>query len=256
MSPAGLSEHVGAVTSTGERSDLGAIMAALDAGQEPEEMSLLRVLRRPECPRELIDRLCGCGWAARRRRVAGLVVRHPACKHHFAWQVLPFLGWNDLHAVCRDSRCAPAIRAQAERKLADRLASMGLGERINLARMATRAVVRAMLADPETRCIEALIGNPHFTEDEAIRLVHANPNPECVMTLLRHPTWGRRREVIRAAVRSPDLPLGQLLGLAAALGASELANLVGSGDLPAALREVLAELVRSRRATAARGNPS
>ncbi len=238
------------------RSDLSAIMAALDAGQEPEEMSLLRVLRRPECPRELIDRLCGCRWVARRRRIAGLVVRHPACKHHFAWQVLPFLGWNDLHEVCRDPRCAPAIRAQAERKLADRLGSMMLGERINLARMASRGVVRAMLADPEARCIEALIGNPHFTEDEAIRLLHANPNPECVMALLRHPTWGRRREVVRAAVRSPRLPLGQLLGLAATLGTAELANLVGSGDLPAALREVLAELLSSRPAAATRGDPS
>lgn len=190
----------------GSPGDLGAILAALDAGQEPAELQLLGVLRRPECPRELIDRLCGCRWVLRRRRVAGLVVRHPACKHHFAWQALPYLGWTDLHEVCRDPRTAPAIRAQAERKLQDRLASMTLGERINLARMASRGVVRAMLGDPEVHCIEALISNPHFTEDEALRLLHANHNPKCLLALLRHPNWGRRREVVRAAVRSPRLP--------------------------------------------------
>jgi hypothetical protein len=191
--------------------------------------------------------------------VACLVVRHPACKHHFAWQVLPYLGWTDLHEVCRDPRTAPAIRAQAERKLVDRLASMTLGERINLARMATRGVVRGMLADAEARCIEALLDNPHFTEDEALRLLHANHNPACLLALLRHPTWGRRREVVRAAVRSPRLPLGQLLGLAAALPDAELAGLLAGGDAPEALREALSGLLEARRAASASivdGDPS
>lgn len=235
----------------GTPGDLGAILAALDAGQEPDELRLLGVLRRPECPRELIDRLCGCRWVLRRRRVAGLVVRHPACKHHFAWQVLPYLGWTDLHEVCRDPRTAPAIRAQAERKLADRLVSMTLGERISLARIASRGVVRAMLGEREVRCVEALIDNPHFTEDEALRLLHANPNPECLMALLRHPNWGRRREVVRSAVRSRRLPLGQLLGLAATLPDAELAGLLQDGDAPEALREALAALLVARRAAAA-----
>lgn len=235
----------------GAPGDLGAILAALDAGQEPGELQLLGALRRPECPRGLIDRLCGCRWVLRRRRVAGLVVRHPACKHHFAWQVLPFLGWADLHEVCRDPRTAPAIRAQAERKLVDRLTSMTLGERINLARMATRGVVRGMLTDPEPRCVEALLDNPHFTEDEALRLLHANHNPACLMALLRHSNWGRRREVVRAAVRSRRLPLGQLLGLAATLPDTELADLLSGGDAPEALREALSGLLVARRTAAA-----
>jgi hypothetical protein len=243
----------------GTAGDLGAILAALDAGQEPDELRLLGVLRRPECPRELIDRLCGCRWALRRRRVAGLVVRHPACKHHFAWQALPYLGWTDLHEVCRDPRTAPAIRVQAERKLQDRLASMTLGERINLARIASRGVVRAMLGDPEVHCIEALLSNPHFTEDEALLILHANHNPECLLALLRHPNWGLRREVVRAAVRSPRLPLGQLLGLAATLPDGDLEGLLSGGDAPEALREALAGLLVARRAAAAGivgGDPS
>lgn len=231
----------------GSAPDLAAILVELDAGREPEELRLLAVLRRPECPRDLIDRLCACRWVLRRRRVATLVVRHPACRHPFAWQVLPYLGWHDLHEVCRDPRTAPAIKAQAERKLGERLASMTLGERISLARVASRGVVRALLTDPAVACIEALLGNPRFTEDEALRLLVANPSPACLAALLRHEAWGRRRAVVRAAVRSPRLPLGLLLGLAATLPDAEIADLLRGGEAPDALRDALAELLLARR---------
>ena len=211
---------------------------------------LLAVLRRPECPRDLIDRLCTCRWVLRRRRVATLVVRHPACRHPFAWQVLPYLGWHDLHEVCRDPRTAPAIKAQAERKLGERLASMTLGERISLARVASRGVVRALLTDPEVVCIEALLGNPRFTEEEALRLLAINPSPACLTALLRHETWGRRQAVIRAAVRSRRLPLGVLTGLAASLPDTEIAVLVRDGEVSDALRNALVELLLARRSAA------
>lgn len=233
--------------SEGTAPDLAAVLAELDAGREPEELRLLAVLRRPECPRDLIDRLCGCRWVLRRRRVATLVVRHPACRHPFAWQVLPYLGWHDLHEVCRDPRTAPAIKAQAERKLGERLASMTLGERISLARVASRGVVRALLVDPDVACIEALLGNPRFTEDEALRLLASNPNPSCLVALLRHETWGRRRAVVRAAARSSRLPLGLLAGLAASLSDSEIADLLRGRDAPDALRDALTELLAARR---------
>lgn len=235
--------------------DVAAVLAELDAGQEPEEMRLLAVLRRPECPRDLIDRLCECRWVLRRRRVATLVVRHPACRHPFAWQALPYLGWHDLHEVCRDPRTAPAIRAQAERKLGERLAGMALGERISLARVASRGVVRALLADPDVACIEALLDNPRFTEDEALRLLAANPNPACLAALLRHEAWGRRRAVVRAAVRSPRLPLGLLAGLAASLADAEIADLLRGGEAPEALRDVLARLLVARRGAGAGVSP-
>lgn len=227
--------------------ELAAILAELDAGREPEELRLLAVLRRPECPRDLIDRLCSCRWVLRRQRVATLVVRHPACRHSFAWQVLPYLGWHDLHEVCRDARTAPAIKAQAERKLGERLASMTLGERISLARVASRGVVRVLLNDPDVACIEALLNNPRFTEDEALRLLVANPNPSCLAALLRHEVWGRRRAVVRVAVRSPRLPLGLLAGLAASLSDREIVDLLRGGEAPDALRDALAELLAARR---------
>lgn len=227
--------------------DLAAILAELDAGREPEELRLLRVLRRPECPRELIERLSECRWVPRRRRVATLVVRHPACRHPFAWQVLPYLGWHDLHEVCRDPRTAPAVRAQAERKLAERLVNLTLGERISLARIASRGVVRALLSDPDVPCIEALLNNPRFTQDEALRLLNDNPNPECISALLRHEGWGRRRAVIAAAVRSPKLSPGTVLGLAVTLTGAELDDLMRGEDVPEMVREAISELLRARR---------
>jgi len=226
---------------------VAAILDALDAGEEPPEGELARLLRRPSCPGELVERLVTCSWVLGSRRILELVVRHPRCPRHFAWEALPRLGWHDLLGVARDPRTSPAVRKQAERKLAERIASLTLGERTALARLAPRAIVAVLLTDQEPSCIAALVSNPQFTENEALRLVNGNRNPACVQVLLRSPSWGRKVEVLRAAVHSKAVPLGVAIGLLVLLPEAEIAGLASSPGVDRVLRAAAQLLLEGRR---------
>lgn len=226
--------------------EVAAVIEVLDAGGEPDEGVLTKALRRPNCPGELVERLARCGWLLGSPRLLQLVVRHPRCPVHLAWEALPRLGWHDLVEVTRDPRTAPAVRKQGERKLIERLPILTLGERTALARVATRGVLGALLASAEPRCIAALLDNPQCTETEAVRLFNTNRNRECLLTVLRHPVWGRRLEVVRAAIRSETVPLGVALGLLTSLPAPELTRLARTSGVRSALRSAAQQLAARR----------
>jgi hypothetical protein len=234
----------------------GALLDLLESGGEPPEGELVKALRRPTCPGELVEALVVRPWLVTSHQALQLLVRHPRCPRRFAWDALPRLGWHDLLEVARDPRTSPAVRKQAERKLAERVNTITLGERTALARQAPRGVLGLLLPDADPRCIEALITNPQFTEAEALRLLHGNGNPECALVLLRHPVWGRRREVVRAAVRSQKVPLGVALGLLAFLPEAEIEALAASPDLRGELRSAAERLLQRRRTTQAEGGPA
>ena len=153
------------------------LLKLLEAGGEPEEGALARTLRRPSCPGELVERLSRCGWILGSPRLLKLVVRHPRCPRHFAWEAVARVGWNDLVEVARDPRTPPAVRAQCERKLIERVATLTLGERTALARVAPRSLIGVMIASEEPRCIAALLDNRLFTESDALRVLIAESEP-------------------------------------------------------------------------------
>ena len=227
--------------------EVAALLELLESGGEPGEGELTRLLRRPSCPGVVVERLSKCPWVLTSHRVLQLVVRHPRCPRHFAWDALPRLGWHDLLEVGRDPRTQPAIRKQSERKLSERIVNLTLGERTALARQAPRGLIGLLLTDEQPVCVEALLSNPQFTETEALRLLNSNRNPKCVLVLLRHPVWGRRPEVLRAAVRNRAVPLGVALGLLALLPEAELVGLAASAEVDGQLRDAADRLLSQRR---------
>jgi hypothetical protein len=227
--------------------EAAALIVRIEAGEEASEGELVRAVRRASCPARLVELLVHTTVPSRSRRLLPLLLRHPACPRHFALESLPRLGWHDLLDVARDPRTAPAVRRQSERKLTERLQTLTLGERAALARLAPRSIVLALLTDDEPVCVEALLTNAQFTENEALRLLQANHNPACLLVLLRHPAWGSRSEVLRAAVRSDRIPLGVAFGLVAALPETELERVAIGRDARPRIREAAQELLGRRR---------
>jgi hypothetical protein len=234
--------------------EIAALLELLESGGEPGEGELTRLLRRPSCPGVVVEQLSKCRWVLTSRRVLQLVVRHPRCPRHFAWDALPRLGWHDLLEVGRDPRTPPAIRKQSERKLIERIVNLTLGERTALARQAPRGLIAILLTDEQPVCVEALLSNPQFTETEALRLLNSNRNPACVLVLLRHPVWGRRPDVLRAAVRSKAVPLGVALGLLALLPETDLDGLTAATEVDGQLRDAAYRLLSQRRSETGRGD--
>ncbi len=232
--------------------EAAAVLRILDSGGEPDAGLLARVLRRPSCPREVVERLAGCRSLTRSKRLLQLAVRHPNCPRHLALEALPRLGWHDLIEGARDARTSPAVRKQSERKLAERIVTLTLGERTALARIAPRGVIPLLLPSAEPMCIAALLDNPKFTEPDALRLPGLNANPACVLVLLRHPVWGRRPGVAGAVVRCGGVPLGIGLGVRPVLPLAELRGVASSETASPELREAARALVGARERDGAR----
>ncbi len=228
------------------KSFAAALEGRLDSGDRPTDAELLRSLRSPACPGSLVERLASCRWLLHSRRVLPLVVRHPSCPRPFAWEALPHLGWHDLLGVAAYPRTPPPVRRQAERRLLDRLPQMTAGERTALARLAPRAVLAGLLDVGDVPCVQALLDNPQFTENEAVRLVRTNRKGECVLAAVRHPRWGKCIAVLRAAVRCRNLPVGVLLGLVVTLPSAELEQLARSSEVPTSVRTAATTLLRRR----------
>lgn len=219
----------------------------MDRGEQLDEGALLRALRSPHCPADMVEQL-----AANRRvlslvRVLPVLLSHPKCPRHFALDAIPRLGWRDLITVANRPQTPSAIRRHAERRVVERLPQLTLGERRSLARLAPGLVRSALLRDRDPRCIAALLDNPKMTETEVVRLLATNESSECLSLALRHPRWGASAAVRHAALRSRRVSRATVLGLLATLSEPELARLAQSTDVPSELRRTAAALVAHRK---------
>jgi hypothetical protein len=234
------------VVAGGQPNPSTTLLAMLQQGLRPDEREAVKLLRSTACSAKVIASLAACWWVLGCRRLLPLLVRHPACPRSFAWEALPRLGWHDLLEVTRDPRTPPPVLRQAERKLIARIPQLTAGERTALARRAPRAVLAALLGDQEPGCIQALLDNSRLVTSDALRIVASNANSTCVLAVLRHTRWGGCAEIVKAALRSPIVPLPVALGLLASLPGNELDRAVRTGELGGELGDAASRLLRRR----------
>ena len=239
--------HHVSVIDTDNRTRPGSVLARLERGETVDEPELIAALRSPHCPATLVEMLATGSSARLSRRISRLLVCHPSCPRTSAWDLMLLLGWHDLVEVVRNLRTPPAVRRQAERKLLQRLARLTAGERTALARAAPRSIIVPLLVSDDPGCVRALLDNPRFCETDAVRLVHDNASPRCVLEVLRHRRWGRARTVLAAALRHCALPLPVIMGLMVSAAAGDLEELVRAEDVPREIRSAAADLLSHRK---------
>lgn len=101
-----------------------------------------------------------------------------------------------------------------------------LGERKSLARSWDRNVLQRLLVDPHADVVRLLLGNPHVTEDDILRIATARRASATVLELvLRSRRFGTAPRVRRALVRNPKLPLATALRLVGLLNRQELVEI-------------------------------
>ncbi|HET9298606.1 MAG TPA: hypothetical protein VFO11_01600, partial [Candidatus Polarisedimenticolaceae bacterium] len=127
--------------------------------QAPEEGTLRALLRRPVAV-PFLEHLGKTPPWSERPGVLGAVVLNPRAPRSLSLRLVGSLYWRDLADVAATPRVDGAVRARAEAILEDRLPELRLGERITLARLATPALLRSLLADPEAKVLEVALRNP------------------------------------------------------------------------------------------------
>ena len=132
---------------------------------------------------------------------------------------LPSVGRLFLSASPETVARAQVARALApERAIKPTGRSLTLGERKALARTHDREQLLLLIRDPHPAVVEILLGNPHLTEPDAVRIAASRAAvPAALSAIAAHPRWSVRHAVKRALVLNPATPLADAIRLATTL---------------------------------------
>jgi hypothetical protein len=109
-----------------------------------------------------------------------------------------------------------------------------------------------MLRDPHPEVVAILLGNPHLTEDDVVRMAALRPSLSASLaTIAIHPRWSLRYPVRRALVLNPSTARHVAVRLATTLRPGDLAQLAADPTQPVVLRQHAAELLSAGRQRAA-----
>jgi hypothetical protein len=218
-----------------------AARAVLQLAQE--EQVLAAVLRRA-VPVAFLEEVAAIRPWSERPRVLARVVLHPRAPRSLSLRLVSALYWRDLADVAATARVPAAVRSRAESLLKDGLAGMRLGDRVTLARLATPALLPALLADADRRVVESTLVNPRLREEDlVVALRRDDVGPALLESVVVSSRWASNYAVRLALVLQPRTPLALALPQIRSLVAHDLRRVEGDGALRplvrAAAREVL-----------------
>ena len=154
-----------------------------------------------------------------------------------AVHLIPHLYWMDLMEASIQMSLHPLVRHAAERRLLEKLPEMGIGERISLARRASRGVLMALRQDSEPRVIQALLQNRFLTEEMVLSMAGGTRTaPEILGILAYSPKWSVHYEVKKTLVLNPSTPPFIASFLVRKLRKTDIADLAGSRTIAPAIR--------------------
>jgi hypothetical protein len=209
----------------------------------PDEQVLAAVLRRA-VPVAFLEEVAARRPWSERPRVLARVVLHPRAPYSRSLRLVQALCWRDLADVAATARVPAAVRSRAESLLKDGLADMRLGDRVTLARLATPALIPALLADADRRVADSALVNPRLREEDLVAALRRDEvAPALFEAVAASSRWAANYAVRLALVLQPRTPLALALHQIRSLVARDLRRVEGNAALRplvrAAAREVL-----------------
>jgi hypothetical protein len=203
----------------------------------PDEQVLASVLRRA-VPAAFLEEVAATRPWSERPRVLARVVLSPRVPQALSLRLVSGLYWRDLAEVAATARVPAAVRSRAESLLRDGLVDMRLGDRITLARLATPALLPALLADSERQVTESTLLNPRLREEDLVAaLRREDARVVLVESTVSSPRWAPNYAVRLALVLQPRTPL--------ALALQQISSLVPRDLRRVAEEDALRPLVRA-----------
>jgi hypothetical protein len=202
---------------------------------QPSHVVLL--LRNRSVPASLLTRLAKQHRWTRLYEVKRGLVLHPNTPPTIARTFLHHMYWRDLSEAADDLRLHPSVRRQAEETVKVRLAEMAVGERIALARRATRGVIAALAEEADRMVLAALLENRRLVERDVVTLAGGENVPgEVLDAVSRNPAWGIRPAVRTALLRNPRTPVHAAMRLVKDLPERELRRIQADRTIPKIVR--------------------
>jgi hypothetical protein len=224
----------------------GELEAILDNPALADEQMML-LLRRPDVPTELLQRVASAPRWTGTYLVKAALVAHPHTPKVVALTLAKYLFWRDLTKLIANLNLDPSVRRMAEVLLRDRIGEISLGERIALARIAPREVLKSLRADHNEKVMAALLTNPRLTEEDALWIANNRKIPPALLELLaRSQRWIARYPLRLALVRNPRTPFAAATGVLATLAERDLKAVAEHPEIPAGIRATARRLLAER----------
>ena len=213
------------------------------------------VLRNPSATAAIIQKIGRDPDWRKAYDVRAAIVLHPRTPRALAMNLVSFLWWRDLVRVVDHPLLPPPLRRMAERLISAHLQEMALGQRISLARLASRGVIGGLRRDESPMVIRALLQNPRFIEEDAVAIArHAATSPAILRVVSEEARWSYRPAVRKAIARNPATPSPVALRLIQRLGRNDLRELARSPRVPGLVRVAAQRLLEKGRAATADGS--
>jgi len=210
---------------------------------EPEEQVLLGVLRRA-VPVKLLEFLGNTPPWSDRPQVMARVVLNPRAPRALSLRLVPVLYWRDLADVAAAPYVAAGVRVRAEASLKELLGDMRIGDRVSLAKLATRSVLVALLGDAEPRVAEAALINPRLREEELVSaLRQTDVRPALIQAVVASLRWSESYAVRLALVLQGRTPLAVALAQISSLVKRDLVRVVETPGLRPLVRAAAAAVL-------------
>jgi len=218
---------------------------------------LLLLLRNRQASPDLLRRVADDREWMRNQEVRRAVALHPRTPLAVARNLVPHLYWKELSEVALSSQVNPVARRQAEARLVAQIEELAEGERVALARRASRAVIGALIDSDSRRELLGLLGNPRMIEADAVRIASRDCAPPDALALLAgHERWGRRRQVRLALLANPRTPVPSALRMLRGLSIQDLRRLRDDDAVPRIVRVGAERLMKSSNARRGSASPS
>jgi len=220
-------------------------MVALLDNPHIEQKHVLLALRRSDLPAEFVTAVSERPVWAAQYLIKSAIATHPRVPKTIAMNLIKFLFWRDLAKLVGAPQVDSAVRRLAEITLRDRLDELALGEKIALARMAPREVLKSIRFDRDDRVVAAMLDNPRATEDDALAIANrARSPPKQLALLARSAKWTVRYPVRLALIRNPRTPVQNALPLLAGLNERDLGELLENPALARSLRAAAVRMLK------------
>jgi hypothetical protein len=198
---------------------------------------LLILFKNPRIVPRLLQRIASERQWMKSYDVRSAIVMHPKTPRVVAMNLVSHLWWRDLAKVIDRAVLAPPLRRTAERILAIRVQEMALGERISLARIASRGVINSLRGDQSPMVIRALLQNPRLVEEDALAIASRRRTTGAILqALVDDPRFAPRPAMRKAIARHPATPVQSALRMIRGLGTRDLRELAASPQVPGVVR--------------------
>ena len=212
---------------------------------KPDHLAIL--LKNRAVTTSLVQRICRNASWLKSYEVKAAIVLHPKTPRHVAMNLVQFLWWRDLMRVADLAALSPPLRRAAERLVSIRLQELALGEKIALARIATRSVISVLRKQEDPMVIRALLQNPRLMEEDALAIAVASGTPGPVLQALANDArWSSRPAIQKAIVQNRETPPSAALRIVQGLSTQVLKELTRAPHVGQLVKVAALRLIETR----------